>query len=68
MTVRDIKKTLGLRENEDEQIIKNIKKCSITGRPCGDASFINKLKKLFGRRFGALELCRGDVHAKPKKP
>ena len=22
-----------LRENEDEQIIKNIKKCSMTGRP-----------------------------------
>jgi putative transposase len=43
-----------LRENEDEQIIKNIKKCSMTGRPCGDDSFINKLEKLFGRRLRAL--------------
>ena len=33
-----------LRENEDEQIIKNRKKCSMTGRPCGGDSFINKLE------------------------
>ena len=41
-------------KNEDEQIIKDIKKCSMTGRPCGDDSFINKLEKLLGRRLGAL--------------
>jgi hypothetical protein len=37
-----------------EQIIKNIKKCSMAERPCGDDSFINKLEKLFGRRLRAL--------------
>jgi putative transposase len=43
-----------LREKEDEQIIRNIRKCSTTGRPCGDDSFMKKLERLFGRRLRAL--------------
>jgi putative transposase len=43
-----------LRENEDEETIRNLTKCSATGRPCGDDSFTKKLEKLFGRRLRAL--------------
>jgi putative transposase len=43
-----------LMENDDNQIIENIKKCSMTGRPCGNDKFLNKLEKLFGRRLRAL--------------
>ncbi len=43
-----------LRENEDEQIVGNIRKSSMTGRPCGDDRFMKKLEKLFGRRLRAL--------------
>jgi len=43
-----------LREKEDEQIIINIRKCSMTGRPCGDDRFMKKLEKLFGKRIRAL--------------
>ena len=35
-----------LREKEDEQIIRNIRKRSMTGRPCGDDRFMKKLEKL----------------------
>jgi len=43
-----------LKEKEDEQIIRNIRKCSIMGRSCGDDRFMKKLEKLFGRRIRAL--------------
>ncbi len=43
-----------LREKEDEQIIRNIRSCSMTGRPCGDDRFMKKLERLFGRRLRAL--------------
>ena len=43
-----------LREKEEEQIIRNIRKCLMTGRPCGDDRFIKKLERLFGRRLRAL--------------
>ncbi len=43
-----------LREKEDEQIIRNIRKYSMTGRPCGDDRFMKKLERLFGRRLRAL--------------
>jgi putative transposase len=43
-----------LREKEDEQIIRDIRKCSMTGRPCGDDRFMKKLERLFGRRLRAL--------------
>ncbi len=43
-----------LEEKEEEQIIENIKRSSLTGRPCGHENFIKKLEKLFGRRLRAL--------------
>ena len=43
-----------LREKEDEQIIINIRKCSMTGRPCGDDRFMKKLEKLFGKKIRGL--------------
>ena len=43
-----------LKEKEDEQIIRNIRSCSMTGRPCGDDRFMKKLERLFGRRLRAL--------------
>ena len=43
-----------IRENEDEESIRNLRKCSMTGRPCGNDRFIKKLEKLFGRRLRAL--------------
>ena len=43
-----------LKEKDDEQIVENIRKCSMTGRPCGNDRFLKKLEKLFGRRLRAL--------------
>ncbi len=43
-----------LREKEDEQIIRNIRKSSMTGRTCGDERFMKKLERIFGRRLRAL--------------
>jgi putative transposase len=43
-----------LKEKEDGQIIRNIRSCSMTGRPCGDDKFMKKLERLFGRRLMAL--------------
>jgi putative transposase len=43
-----------LREKEDEQIIRNIRKSSMTGRPCGNDRFMKKLERLFGRKLKAL--------------
>jgi len=43
-----------LREKEDEQIVMNIRKCSKTGRPCGNDKFVKKFERLFGRRLRAL--------------
>jgi putative transposase len=43
-----------LKEKDTEQIIENIRKCSLTGRPCGNERFMKKLEKLFGRRLRAL--------------
>jgi putative transposase len=43
-----------LREEEDGQIIRNIRSYSMTGRPCGDDRFMKKLERLFGRRLRAL--------------
>ena len=43
-----------LRKKGDEQIIGNIRKSSMTGRPCGDDRFMKKLERLFGKRLRAL--------------
>ena len=40
-----------LKEKEEEQAIENIKRCSMTGRPCGNDSFMKIIETLFGRRL-----------------
>lgn len=50
-----------LREKEDGELIEHIRKYTVTGRPCGDDSFISKLERKFGRRLRALP------HGRPKK-
>jgi putative transposase len=50
-----------LREGGDEELIRDIRKNSTTGRPCGDESFIKKLERRFGRRLRAL------AHGRPRK-
>lgn len=41
-------------DEDDEEIIKNIRKCSTTGKPYGNDRFMKRLEKLFGRRLRAL--------------
>lgn len=50
--IRDWKRYL--QEEEDSTIIQKIRKCSLTGRPCGDEAFVQKLEARFGRRLKAL--------------
>jgi len=50
-----------LIETENEVLIQDIRKGSMTGRPCGSDSFIQKLEKRFGRRLKALP------HGRPAK-
>jgi hypothetical protein len=33
-------------ETVGEQIIRDIRKCSMTGRPCGDDRFLKKIREL----------------------
>ena len=50
--IRNWRKFLSARE--DTAMTQQIRKSSMTGRPCGDESFIKKLEKRFGRRLKAL--------------
>ena len=50
--IRNWRKFLCARE--DTAMAQEIRKSSMTGRPCGDESFIKKLEKRFGRRLKAL--------------
>ncbi|MFH1504709.1 MAG: transposase [Candidatus Omnitrophota bacterium] len=43
-----------LSQKEDEKIVNNIRKNTLTGRPLGDDAFIIKLEKIFGKRLKAL--------------
>jgi len=43
-----------LKEREDNDVLTNIRKNGIMGRPCGDDSFIKKLERRFERRLKAL--------------
>ncbi len=43
-----------LRDKEDKALIKDIRKGTMTGRPCGSESFIQKLEKRFNRQLKAL--------------
>lgn len=47
-----------LREMEDTALVENIRKSSMTGRPCGDAGFIEKMEGIVGRRLKALPVGR----------
>lgn len=40
-----------LKQKDDEQLIEDIRKNSLTGRPCGDDSFIQTMERLLGRRL-----------------
>ena len=51
----EIKDWLGyLKEKGDKQLIEEIRKNSLTGRPCGDDAFIRKIEGIVGRRLKAL--------------
>ncbi len=50
-----------LHEREDVVQTQEIRKCSMTGRPCGNERFIKKLERRFGRRLKALP------HGRPRK-
>jgi len=50
-----------LLEKENIAMIERIKKCSMTGRPCGNESFIGKLEEKFARQLNALP------HGRPRK-
>ena len=50
-----------LHEKEDKEMVNEIRKGSMTGRPCGDESFIRKLERRFSRRLKALP------HGRPRK-
>jgi putative transposase len=43
-----------LEEEEDSSLIQEIRKCSLTGRPCGDEAFVQELEGRFSRRLKAL--------------
>ncbi|MDY6843510.1 MAG: transposase, partial [Thermodesulfobacteriota bacterium] len=43
-----------LDERDDEQLVRDIRKSSMTGRPCGDVKFIQSIEGLLGRRLLAL--------------
>lgn len=52
---REIRDWIGyLRGEEDKQLIENIRKNSMTGRPCGDDIFIELMEGVIGRRLRAL--------------
>lgn len=50
-----------LKQQEDKQFIQDIKKSTITGRPCGDDLFIQSIENVIGRRLKALP------HGRPRK-
>jgi putative transposase len=43
-----------LKERQDKDVINDIRKSGMMGRPCGDDSFVKKLERKFGRRLKAL--------------
>lgn len=52
---QEIKDWIGyLRGEEDKQLIENIRKNSMSGRPCGDDTFIQAIEGIIGRRLKAL--------------
>jgi putative transposase len=47
-----------LREMEDEVLVESIRKNLMTGRPCGNTGFIEKIEGIVGRRLKALPVGR----------
>ena len=45
---------LYLREREDNTLVEDIRKNSMTGRPCGDDGFIERIEGIVGRRLKAM--------------
>ncbi len=43
-----------LNEREDNLVIENIRKNTMSGRPCGDEAFVCRLENLLGRKMRAL--------------
>ena len=43
-----------LDKREDEQLVRDIRQGSMTGRPCGDDEFIQSIEGLLGRKLPAL--------------
>lgn len=43
-----------LKEMKDKQATNNIRKSSLTGRPCGDDSFMQKIEGILGRCLTAI--------------
>jgi putative transposase len=43
-----------LQEEEDGNLVNEIRKCSLTGRPCGDEAFNEMLEQRFSRRLKPL--------------
>jgi glutaredoxin-related protein len=43
-----------LHEKDDEQPVKDIRKSSMTGHPCGDEEFIQRIEELLSRKLRAL--------------
>lgn len=42
-----------LKERDDNRLIDSIRKNSLTGRPCGEDAFIQKIEKILGRNLKA---------------
>ena len=51
-----------LREKEEESLIKEIRKNTKTGRPCGDDKFLLKIEDMIGRRLAPLPWGRPRKH------
>ncbi|MFH1082637.1 MAG: hypothetical protein V1751_04525 [Pseudomonadota bacterium] len=43
-----------LQEEEEGNLVNEIRKCSLAGRPCGDEAFIETLESRFSRRLKPL--------------
>jgi putative transposase len=51
----DIRDWLGyLKEQEEKELITDIRKNTMTGRPCGNELFIDNMESMVGRRLKAL--------------
>jgi len=47
-----------LNDKEENQVIEDIRKKTLTGRPCGDEAFVDRLEAFFGRRMRPLPMGR----------